>query len=181
MILSATNARLTDESRTVLSERGVPHAGCHQHRFDDGDGRLCAVGRLNSVQGYWGNHMPKQMASRLENRAGSAINPADLADRPKLSDTPSLLLKAYEGKHGEVTARLQADSIEMAAEGYFPTWQNWAPGEWAREIYVIAALLIFFFGIGILILAYLLVVEPDGTLTVTYERRTAAALGSANG
>jgi hypothetical protein len=35
------------------------------------------------------------------------------------------------------------------------------------------------FGIGILILAYLLIVEPDGTLTVTYERRAAAEFGSA--
>ena len=102
-----------------------------------------------------------------------------MADKPKLSDGHSLVLKAYEGKHGEVTARLQVDSIEMAAEGYFPTWQNWVPGEWPRERYVKAAWLIFLFGIGILILAYLLIVEPDGTLTVTYERRAAAAFGSA--
>ena len=98
----------------------------------------------------------------------------ELADKSKLSDEPSLVLKAYEGKRGEATAHLQADSVEMAAEGYFPTWQNWAPGERAREAYVVAALLIFLFGIGILILAYLLIVEPDGTLTVAYERRTAA-------
>ena len=126
--------------------------------------------------------MPTQTtASTLDNRAGSAINPAESADKPKLSDTPSLIVKAYEGKQGKVTARLQADSIAMAAGGYFPTWQNWAPGERAREAYVVAALLIFLFGIGILILAYLLIVEPDGTLTVTYERQAAAAWGSAKG
>ena len=114
------------------------------------------------------------MASTLDNRVGSTTNPAELADKPKLSDTPPLILKAYEGKQGEATARLQADSIEMAAEGYFPTWQNWAPGERAREAYVVAALLVFLFGIGILILAYLFIVEPDGTLTVAYERQAAA-------
>jgi len=32
-------------------------------------------------------------------------------------------------------------------------------------------LLILFFGVGILVLAYLLIVEPDGTFTVTYEPR----------
>jgi len=116
--------------------------------------------------------MPTQVASILNNRARSAINPVELADKPKLSDTPSLVVRAYEGKQGEATARLQADSLEMAAEGHSPTWQNWAPGEWAREAYVVAALLIFLFGIGILILAYLLIVEPDGTLTIAYERRS---------
>jgi hypothetical protein len=114
------------------------------------------------------------MASKSDNRAGSAIDSAAPADKPNLSDTPSLL-KAYKGKQGEVAALLQADSIEMAAEGYFPTWQNWAPGEWTREAYVVAVLLILLFGAGILVLAYLLIVEPDGTLTVAYERRTAAA------
>jgi hypothetical protein len=125
--------------------------------------------------------MPTQMASTLDNPAGSTTSAAELADKAKLSDTPPLVLKAYEGKQGAATARLQADSIEMAAGGYFPTWQNWAPGERAREAYVVAALLVFLFGIGILILAYLLIVEPDGTLTVAYERRAAAALGSAQG
>jgi hypothetical protein len=95
-----------------------------------------------------------------------------------LSDTLSLL-KAYQGKQGEVATLLQADCIEMAAEGYFPTWQNWAPGEWTREAYVVAVLLILLFGVGILVLAYLSMAEPDGTLTVAYERRAAAASGSA--
>jgi hypothetical protein len=62
----------------------------------------------------------------------------------------------------------------MAAEGYRARWQSWAPGEWAREAYVVAVLLIFLFGMGILYLGYLLIVEPEGTLTVTYERRAAA-------
>jgi hypothetical protein len=108
------------------------------------------------------------MVSRLDNQAGRAIKPSELAD------TASLLIKGYEGKQREVTARLQSESIEMATLGYFPTWQNWSPGEWSREAYVVAVLLILLFGMGILILAYLLIVEPDGTLTVTYERRAAS-------
>lgn len=114
------------------------------------------------------------MASKSDNRAGSAIDAADPANKPDLSDTPSLL-KAYKGKQAEVATLLQADSTEMAAEGYFPTWQNWTPGEWTTEAYVVAVLLILLFGFGVLVLAYLLIVEPDGTLTVAYERRAAAA------
>ncbi len=117
--------------------------------------------------------MREQMASISDIRAGSTIDSADPADEPNLSDTPSLL-KAYNGRQGEVAALLQADCIEMAAEGYFPTWQNWAPGEWTREAYIVAVLLILLFGVGILILAYLSIAEPDGTLTVAYERRAAA-------
>ena len=111
------------------------------------------------------------MASKLD----SAIKSPELADTPELTDTSSILVEAYTGKQGEAAARFQADSIEMAAEGYLPTWQSWAPGEWAREAYVVAVLLIFLFGIGILFLAYLLIVEPEGILTVTYERRAATS------
>jgi hypothetical protein len=109
------------------------------------------------------------MASKLDDQVGRAIKPAESADTP-----PSILIKTYTGKQGEATALFQADSIEMAAKGYFPTWQSWAPGEWTREAYVIAVLLILLFGMGIFRLAYLVIVEPDGILTVTYERRPAA-------
>src|SRR6516225_10436046 len=104
------------------------------------------------------------MASKLD----SAIESRQLADTPKSADTSAILVEAYKGKQVEATARFQTHSIEMAAEGYLPTWQSWAPGESAREAYVVAVLLIFLFGLGILFLGYLLIVEPEGTLTVTY-------------
>ena len=111
------------------------------------------------------------MASKLD----SAITPPEFSDTPVLADASAILVEAYKGKQREATACFQAHSIVMAAEGYLPTWQSWAPGEWAREAYIVAVLLIFLFGIGILFLAYLLIVEPEGILTVTYERRTAAS------
>src|SRR6516162_3238531 len=87
--------------------------------------------------------------------------------RPMLAPfTPSILVKAYKGKRGEAASQFRADSIEMAAGGYFPKWQSWAPGEWPKKAYVVAGLLMLFFGMGILVLAYLLNVEPDGTFTV---------------
>ena len=102
-----------------------------------------------------------------------STKPSELVDTPELTDASSILIEAYKGKQVEATARFQTHSIEMAAKGYRPTWQSWAPGEWAREAYVVAVLLIFLFGMGILYLGYLLIVEPEGTLT--YERRTAAS------
>src|SRR4029078_12485998 len=62
----------------------------------------------------------------------------------------------------------------MASENYFPTSQSWAPGQWSGRAFAIAILLMFLFGLGILILAYMLIVKPDGILTVAYERRTAS-------
>ena len=103
------------------------------------------------------------MASKLD----SAITPPEFSDTPVLADASAILVEAYKGKQREATACFQAHSIVMAAEGYLPTWQSWAPGEWAREAYIVAVLLIFLFGIGILFLAYLLIVEPEGILTVT--------------
>ena len=111
------------------------------------------------------------MASKLD----SAITPPEFSDTPVLADASAILVEAYKGKQREATACFQAHSIVMAAEGYLPTWQSWTPGEWAREAYIVAVLLIFLFGIGILFLAYLLIVEPEGILTVTYERRAATS------
>jgi hypothetical protein len=111
---------------------------------------------------------PFQTASKSDDQDGRVIEPAEWADTPH-----SILVKTYTGKQGEATALFRADRIEMATQAYFPTWQCWTPGEWARETYIFAALLIPLLGIGLLRLAYLLIVEPDGALAVTYERRPA--------
>jgi len=69
--------------------------------------------------------------------------------------------------------RFQADSIQMAADGYFPTSQSWAPGQWGFGAFI-GALLLCVLLIGFIALIYMLIVKPDGTLTVTYELRTAS-------
>ena len=73
------------------------------------------------------------MASKLDDQVGRVIKPAERADTPH-----SILVKTYTGKQGEATALFQADCIEMATQAYFPTWQSWTPGEWARETYIFA-------------------------------------------
>jgi hypothetical protein len=64
----------------------------------------------------------------------------------------------------------QADSAKMAAQGYFPTSQIWTPGEYGCATFLLALLLCLVL-IGILVFIYMLIVKPDGTLTVTYELR----------
>lgn len=81
------------------------------------------------------------------------------------------IIKTYKGKQHEAIASFQADALAMANNGFFPTSQNWAAGEWSVGAYIVAVLLIFLFGLGLLILGYMLIVKPEGTLTVTYERQ----------
>jgi hypothetical protein len=61
----------------------------------------------------------------------------------------------------------------MAAKGYFPTAQTWAPGQWEAGAFIVALLLCFFL-VGFLALIYMLIVKPEGALTVTYELRVVA-------
>jgi len=58
----------------------------------------------------------------------------------------------------------------MAAAGYFPTSQVWAPGTYGCGAFLIALLLCVVL-IGIIVFVYMLIVKPDGTLSVTYEWR----------
>jgi hypothetical protein len=97
----------------------------------------------------------------------------NLADQRQIAQHQQVIVKTYKGSQAEATMRFEGDSTKMAAHGYFPRSQSWAPGQWATGAFIIAVLLIFLFGLGLLILGYMLIVKPDGTLTVTFERRTA--------
>ena len=82
-----------------------------------------------------------------------------------------IVIRSYRAKTQEQAAQLfQADAAQMAAAGYYPVSQSWAAGQWGCGAFVVALLLAFLL-IGILIFIYLLVVKPDGTLTVTYQQR----------
>ena len=62
----------------------------------------------------------------------------------------------------------------MAAQGYFPTAQTWAPGTYGCGAFLLALLLCFII-IGIVVFIYMLIVKPAGTLSVTYELRSVAS------
>ena len=88
-----------------------------------------------------------------------------------MADQRPVIIKNYRGSQAEATALFQADSVKMADRGYFPTSQSWAPGQWGARAFI-GALLLCIILIGIIALIYMLIVRPEGTLTVTYERRT---------
>lgn len=78
-----------------------------------------------------------------------------------------IIVKTYIGKEAEATISFQADASLMAAQGYFPVFQSWAPGQWQSRSFI-KVLLLSFLIVGIPALVYMLIVTPDGALTVTY-------------
>ena len=98
-----------------------------------------------------------------------------------LADQNPVIVKTYPGKSLDVaTAAYQADAPRMAASGYVPTSQTWAPGEYGCGSFI-AALLLCVILVGIFVFFYMLIVKPDGTLTVTYELRVIPGASAADG
>lgn len=81
-----------------------------------------------------------------------------------------IVSKTYTGSQERATSAFQTDAAKMAEKGYFPTSQTWAPGSYGCGAFLIALILCLVL-IGILIFIYMLIVKPDGTLSVTYELR----------
>lgn len=82
--------------------------------------------------------------------------------------TQKVIVKNYKGTQSDATRYFKRDSVKMAEKGYYPTTQNWSPGSYGCGSFILALLLCFIF-IGILVFIYMLIVKPDGTLSVTYE------------
>lgn len=77
------------------------------------------------------------------------------------------IVKTYRGSQQQATDEYRADASKMAGQGYVPTSQVWAAGSYGCGSFILALLLCFIL-IGILIFVYMLIVKPDGILTVTY-------------
>lgn len=82
------------------------------------------------------------------------------------------IVKTYRGSQQNAIVAFQSDSMKMAAERYYPTSQAWAPGAYGCGSFIVALLLCFIL-IGFLIFLYMIIVKPNGTLTVTYAYKTA--------
>lgn len=79
-----------------------------------------------------------------------------------------VIVRSYRAKKQEEAAQLFAhDALALAAQGYFPVSQSWAEGRY-DGIAFLAAIVLFLFVLGIFVLAYMLIVKPDGTLSVTF-------------
>ncbi|MBM9521292.1 hypothetical protein JWG39_15850 [Desulforhopalus vacuolatus] len=86
------------------------------------------------------------------------------------ADRERIVTKTYTGSQVRATSAFQADAGKMAEQGYFPTSQTWAPGSYGCGAFLLALIFCIVI-IGILIFIYMLIVKPDGTLSVTYELR----------
>jgi hypothetical protein len=86
------------------------------------------------------------------------------------------IIRTYRGRQqSDALTAFQRDAAELAKSNYYPTTQSWAQGQWGCGAFLVA-LLLFVVLVGILIFIYMLLVKPEGTLTVTYERRAQAQL-----
>ncbi len=88
---------------------------------------------------------------------------------------PATIVRTYRGKQqADAVTAFRQDAEILAGRGYAPTSQSWAPGQWGCGAFLLALLLAVVI-VGILIFIYMLVVKPEGTLTVTYSRSPAGA------
>jgi predicted Zn-ribbon and HTH transcriptional regulator len=93
-----------------------------------------------------------------------------------MSSPPKIMVRSYRGSQEHATAIFRADAEKLAKQGYYPTSQTWAAGAYGCGAFILALLLCFVL-IGFIVFLYMLIVKPDGTLTVTYEYRDASVSG----
>ena len=84
-----------------------------------------------------------------------------------IQENPPVFVRIYQGRP-EVAASDFANEVQIfALHGYLPVSQVWAPGAWNGTT-VASAVFLSIFGVGLLILGYMLVASPGGVLTVVY-------------
>ena len=81
-----------------------------------------------------------------------------------------VVVKTYKGNESSALESFKADALQMAKRGYYPTSQSYAAGSYGCAAFL-GALLLCILIIGIFIFIYMLIVKPDGILSVTYEYR----------
>jgi hypothetical protein len=85
----------------------------------------------------------------------------------------AFLVRTYRGRQqSEAIATYVKDADRLAQRGYEPAGQSWGGGQWDGGLFLIA-LVLSLFGIGLILLAYMAIIRPDGTLCVTYRLRAA--------
>ncbi len=94
----------------------------------------------------------------------AALRQLGLADPLALT-----VIREYKGKQQkDANSEFAKEAQQFAALGYTVTSQSWAQGQWGCGAWLIALLCILLVGLGLLIIAYMVIVKPAGTLTVTY-------------
>ena len=83
------------------------------------------------------------------------------------------IVRTYRGREQrDVVARYATDAEALAARGYEPVGQSWGDGQWDLVLFLLA-LILCLFGIGLILLAYMAIIRPAGTLLVTYRLASA--------
>ena len=95
--------------------------------------------------------------------------------QPVAGATPPVVVRTYTAKSQALAAQqMTADAAGLATNGYYPASQSWADGSYGCGEFLVALVLCFLL-VGFLIFVYMLIVKPDGTLTVTYQLRESPA------
>jgi hypothetical protein len=91
-------------------------------------------------------------------------------ERGEVGEPGRFVVRTYRGRQqGDVVATYVADAEALGASGYEPIGQSWGDGQWDGASFLFA-LILCLFGIGLLLLAYMAIIRPNGTLVVTYRR-----------
>lgn len=81
------------------------------------------------------------------------------------------IVRCYKAKsQSNAVNAMNAEASIFVNDGYHPASQTWAPGEWSTADFIVA-LVLCLFCIGIIVFIYMVIVTPEGTLTVTYQRK----------
>ena len=87
----------------------------------------------------------------------------------ELEGEPAIVVRLYRASHREAFETFGREAPIFEDRGYGVDSVTWAPGEWDSATAILATLLILV-GIGILMIAYMLVAKPPGTLVVIFGR-----------
>lgn len=99
--------------------------------------------------------------------------PVDDACPTLVEDSPPTIVRVYRGSQQSDAVRIfDKDAAKLAPLGYEPTRQSWEAGRWGWRAFMVELLFAVIL-VGLLMFVYMLVVRPEGTLTVTYTRRDA--------
>jgi hypothetical protein len=136
---------------------------------ENGSSDLDIVKKLNEL-GY--KNLASEDGSWNQNNIKEIRESFNLNNTNRLSPQNKIIIKTYRGDQQQATIAFQTDAAKMAAKGYFPTAQSWAPGTYGCGAFLLALLLCIIL-VGILVFIYMLIVKPSGILSVTYELRQA--------
>lgn len=79
-----------------------------------------------------------------------------------------ILVKTYKGSEATAIVASERDAIFLKTQGYYPIAQSYQQGQWGIGAFIFALILCVIL-IGVIALIYMVIVKPNGTLTVRYK------------